>query len=348
MDYPGEKFILKMWETVAERGIGGLFKPWQVRREGRATTRAKVEEVLALAQAESDVDLIKRGDASYSLEQNRLISRRISNAHVLPPVVEKEVSENNILADAARDSSVADKIKREINITKALLHAEEALSDEIGEPPTEKPDEDWLSRWSENAGGVSNEEMQGLWGRILAGEIKDPGRFSLRVLDFMKNLNKEEADLISDISSYMISGVIFKTDDSELFNKKGIEFSKLLELEDLGILIGVSGGGLQISYIPNEGAALKFTLIAHDHVINVNDPAVGKKATLNHYGFTKIGSAIAALGSYDDDFDYIFAVKEALARQGIESTVHKISTRDSKGRATEFSNNPVLYPNKVD
>ncbi|MCC4618377.1 hypothetical protein LL972_20680, partial [Xanthomonas campestris pv. asclepiadis] len=53
-------------------------------------------------------------------------------------------------------------------------------------------------------------------------------------------------------------------------------------------------------------------------------------------------------GDYHDDFDYIFAVKEALARQGIESTVHKISTRDSKGRATAFSNNPVLYPNKVD
>lgn len=34
MDIPGEKLIIKLWETIADKGIGSLLKPWQIRREG--------------------------------------------------------------------------------------------------------------------------------------------------------------------------------------------------------------------------------------------------------------------------------------------------------------------------
>ena len=36
---------------------------------------------------------------------------------------------------------------------------------------------------------MSSEELQTLWGRTLAGEIKSPGSYSLRTLDFLKNLS---------------------------------------------------------------------------------------------------------------------------------------------------------------
>ncbi len=51
MEFPGEKLVIKLWETVAERGIGGLFRPWQMRREGRVSIELKREELLVIAQA---------------------------------------------------------------------------------------------------------------------------------------------------------------------------------------------------------------------------------------------------------------------------------------------------------
>ena len=41
MEAPGEKLIIKLWESIADKGIGSLLKPWQIRREGRASIDLK-------------------------------------------------------------------------------------------------------------------------------------------------------------------------------------------------------------------------------------------------------------------------------------------------------------------
>jgi hypothetical protein len=52
MEWPGERLIIRLWETLAEKGIGSLLKPWQIKREGIAHIEVRRAELLALAQAE--------------------------------------------------------------------------------------------------------------------------------------------------------------------------------------------------------------------------------------------------------------------------------------------------------
>ena len=52
MEFPGEKLVTQLWETVAEKGIGNIFKPGQILREGRAHSQVQVERIVMLAQAE--------------------------------------------------------------------------------------------------------------------------------------------------------------------------------------------------------------------------------------------------------------------------------------------------------
>ena len=47
-------------------------------------------------------------------------------------------------------------------------------------------DIDWISRLFNIVEDIGNEEMQYIWGKILAGEIKNPGKFSLRTLDTIR------------------------------------------------------------------------------------------------------------------------------------------------------------------
>ena len=61
MEFPGEKLVIKLWETVTEKGIGGLLSPWQTRREGRAQADIQRNERLVLAQTERDVADIRSG-----------------------------------------------------------------------------------------------------------------------------------------------------------------------------------------------------------------------------------------------------------------------------------------------
>ena len=62
MAWPGENLVIKLWETIADKGIGSLLKPWQMRREGRATVDIRRAELLALAQAEIDAATIRSGE----------------------------------------------------------------------------------------------------------------------------------------------------------------------------------------------------------------------------------------------------------------------------------------------
>src|SRR5690554_3131042 len=79
--------------------------------------------------------------------------------------------------------------KKQLNLESVTAYAAEQLKDEP--PVTDEPiDEDWKTRFFNIAEEVSNEEMQALWGRILAGEIKKPKSYSLRTLEVLRNLSK--------------------------------------------------------------------------------------------------------------------------------------------------------------
>ena len=60
-----------------------------------------------------------------------------------------------------------------------------------------------MNRFLNIAEEISDEEMQDIWGRVLAGEIKKPKSYSLRTLEVLRNISKEEAKLIIKVSNYI-------------------------------------------------------------------------------------------------------------------------------------------------
>ena len=69
----------------------------------------------------------------------------------------------------------------------------------------ESPDDDWINRFFSSAQEVSSDDMQTLWGRILAGEVKQPGSYSLRTLDFLRNLTASEAKAFEELGRYALN-----------------------------------------------------------------------------------------------------------------------------------------------
>jgi hypothetical protein len=55
-----------------------------------------------------------------------------------------------------------------------------------------EPDEDWLNVFERYAEDASTERMQKLWGRVLAGEIRKPGRFSVGTLRFLSEFSQAD------------------------------------------------------------------------------------------------------------------------------------------------------------
>ena len=51
---PGEALIIKIWETVTERALGGLLAPWQIKRLARANAQARAQEMLSVPNRATD------------------------------------------------------------------------------------------------------------------------------------------------------------------------------------------------------------------------------------------------------------------------------------------------------
>ena len=61
MQFFGEQLVIRMWETLIDKGVGGLLKPWSIKREAIAALDVRTKELLAIAQAEMDISDIRSG-----------------------------------------------------------------------------------------------------------------------------------------------------------------------------------------------------------------------------------------------------------------------------------------------
>ena len=60
-----------------------------------------------------------------------------------------------------------------------------------------------LSIFFEKSRIVSDNEMQELWSRVLAGEANDPGTYSKRTVNFLSDLDKGEAALFTKLCGFV-------------------------------------------------------------------------------------------------------------------------------------------------
>lgn len=316
MAFPGEALVIKLWETIAEKGIGSLLTPWQTIREGRARNEVRRQELLMLAQAEKDaIDVragrkLLRSDGTLMLTSVDQSSAEIS--------IESRTEPTLGLPDAlsaAATSSAVNAARTELNSAKAVIYAEEQLANDPQTPPDREVDEDWLFAWRDYAGKVSTEDLQRLWGSVLAGEVKSPGKYSIRTLEFLKTLSKAEAEVISKIARYAINGGIARG-QKQYLDEKGLNFGLLLRMQEMGVVSGVEAVGLTTSYkTVVEGKFIK-ALLSNGKALIIEHDDPTKVLQLEVYLLTEVGSQILGLGSFEPDLDYLRLVGKQIVGQG--------------------------------
>ena len=113
--------------------------------------------------------------------------------------------------------------RRAENLAACLDEAVKGIDkDPVFSLPGKDIDPDFLDDWQDTAERTNSEYMRRLWGRILKGELKQPGKYSRRVLDI---LPVEEAQAFTYIARYAIDSMVILTEDDF---KKFLHMSSLL------------------------------------------------------------------------------------------------------------------------
>ncbi len=183
---------------------------------------------------------------------------------------------------------------------------------------------------------VSSEELQTLWGRALAGEIKSPGCCSLRTLEFLKNLSHKEALQIARVAPFVIDHRIIFRGDQQMLDSKGITFSFLLELQDLGIVSGVDAVGVSFQMRSKRTEKFEELLVAYNRVLIVTHKDPSQQLKIEVYKLTSLGQQVLKLGSFKAHEDYLRGVGQSICRKGFKVYIARWKQVDEKsGRVFE-------------
>ena len=320
MQLPGEQLVIRMWETLIEKGIGSLLTPWQVGREGVARSQVRRHELLILAQAEVDARDISLGKkrlvadagelrlAACEDDLGRLVNSNCS-ARIEPSLLPAQLA----VRVAAIEEHEA--LRKQCNLSRALVFAEDALEEGGKSCSEDSIDDEWLFAWQEYASKVSAEVLQRLWGRALAGEVKCPGTFSIRTLEFLRGISKVEAERIARVARFVVNDRVFRF--PEFLSKNGLTLDELGELENLGILAGVHTPALGV--VATSTLTNKFWLVltSYTRALLIEGESAAGRYRLEAMSVTTLGRQILTLGNFEPDNAYLRMVGQEFKKQGL-------------------------------
>lgn len=275
------KPIEKLIEVVSN-AIGSLFEPRQIIRKAKA--EAKAESIHSIEQAKTKAIIDGDTEKAQYLET---INERL---------MKKETKRQK-------------NIENVVSIAGNVLQTEDKVSEEPIHP-------DWVTRFFDIAQDVSDNDMQLLWGQILAGEIKQPKSYSLRTLEILRNMSKDEAELFQKVAQFSLSqGDVFLFSEDDVLGKFGISYSNIAKLVEIGLL--QPGDFVQRQYQSDKIHDRKISIIYGNILINIRQKANSQKIGIPIRLFTTPGKELSKLVNIVPNMEYITIIANSIKNENV-------------------------------
>ena len=197
--------------------------------------------------------------------QIKRIAKAEAEASLISAAGDIQVTE---LQRRAMQRFVEEETKKQINIEQITSKALPLL--EHNSKP-EEIENDWITDFFDKCRLVSDQEMQSLWSKVLSGEANKPGSYSKRTVNFISYLDKSEAMLFSKLCGYgcqigQFIPIIYDV-QHEIYNKNGIDFITLSNLESIGLIKFDDVAGFQLLKLPKT-----FSILYYEQPIKLEMP----------------------------------------------------------------------------
>jgi hypothetical protein len=295
---------------VISTGIGAVSSPYLIRR----TAEAKAHEMRVIATALKDIANQHSLPVVFNNGAIEIWQRTEDRTLVLEHVEYNQRAESRLGYQER---------KRQGNIESITSVAAAELAEEV-DVPSDPPDEDWVARFFSSAQDVSSEQMHELWGRILAGEIKRPGSYSLKTLDFVRNMTKADAQILENVARFAVawrgSSVVVTSDKAWLKDQRQIFPGHHFALGELGIMYPAD-----LTYrLFGDLDVQQELLTSGDFLLIVDRETLTGETHIPVWKFTAIGVELLQLIPVLGDEEYIEQIGRLLLNRGCIAKLTKI------------------------
>ena len=304
--------------------IGTAYEPKHKRKMADATAY-EINSIGEAMRNAADLPIIYNQDgvAINSEDFNRLMQRAGTRL-----ILQETIKQHNI-------ESVVDNAYE-------ILEKEEVCSEE----PVEQG---WINRFFDSVADVSDEDLQKLWGKVLAGEIKQPKSYSLRTLETLKNLSKYEAELFQKIIPFIINmrGNLFLSSNSDILEKYEIRYGEILRLDECGL---INSDGM-VTLNPSISNTEHTTMITQSKIVFFYGlKPKEEKISIGKFGLTRAGAELFYILDGISNDEYLYDFVEHITKQNskkVRISIHQINFIDDEG--INYEDTALReYPAKID
>jgi hypothetical protein len=197
--------------------------------------------------------------------------------------------------------------KKQANMEKVIEKALPQLNENSNPDSVE---DDWLAHFFEKSRNTSNEDLQNLWSRILAGEANSPGTYSKRTLSLLAEIDKKDAEIFSKLANYVwfIGGrriPLVLEANHNMYTKSGINFDALEHLESLGLINFNSLAGYSLTF---SGTGSSTVMLSYGHKMYTAQVTSGNSLSTGKVSLTQQGLellTVCTIEEIDGFSDYI-------------------------------------------
>lgn len=259
----------------------GVFKPYQISRVKQAEYEAEAQGKITLAKAELEIQELRERAASRLISQELRAQKNIEN---ISQIAAKEIEDQS----------------------------------DVNDDPV---DPDWIHTFFDNCKHIGNDEMQLLWGKLLAGEIRKPNTYSASTLDILSKLNSRQAKAFREFSRCVFCLGdnrhihLHTSQTSEFLSQNGLDFGTFLEFKELGLLhVGsdlahmftVNALDEESEFNSQEGIATP--LFLHKKIVTIHATRIkgrNNSIKLKSYPLTNAGNQLFHLSELEPNMEYL-------------------------------------------
>lgn len=296
---------------------GSIMAPWRARQDAKAK----------LIEAKAEADSLRLIADAQAEARNTLVAPDEAGHGVL-----------DIRPDGIAQRIEFQERKRQANIESVVRDAATDLGDK--EVPDHDPDPDWTARFFNCVQDVSSADIRKLWAKILSGEVEHPGRTSLRTLDILKNMTREDAQLFCGICDFAIEithrfpvrNLIYYPEEYEK-NEPALSYENIVYMRNVGLCYqGFEGFNTWTQRLDQNMKSV--VLIYQNLLLEMSTELYPRELRIPILMLTDPGADLCRIMDRTIRMDYLKAFSKFLRENNCELSYAHITEKHLDGRIT--------------
>ena len=262
---------------------------------------------------------------------------RVSLTRATAKSIARKIDVDNSIAVLAADTHASKILRQTVNAARVLQHAAEEIKRE--QAPADQPisdiSDDWLNAFEQEAINMSSEQMQKLFGKILANEIRRPTTYSIRTIRLMAQLDNRAAALFRKLCSMAItmqlgphiydSRVVAVNGEAAANGLQGygLSFAELNILFEYGLIISDYNSYMpyRLSIVEGSSVNIPFRYLGNYLALKPKSEmsqAQKEEFKLRGVALSRAGTELIGIVDLEESPDYTTALRAHLGAQGFE------------------------------